>query len=214
MPAERMRHPVFARLFAWAVRRESREQRAHRRELVAGLAGGVVELGAGNGRNLALYGPEVTEVIAVEPEPYLRARAREAAAAARVPVRVIDGVAEALPVEDASCDAAVVSLVLCSVPDQARALAELHRVVRPGGELRFYEHVVARDPRLRRRQELLDATIWPRLGAGCHITRDTGVAIEAAGFTVERCRRLSVMPLRILAPVSPHLLGVARRGAA
>jgi SAM-dependent methyltransferase len=212
MAAEETRHPVFARLFAWSVRRESREQRAHRRELVAGLAGRVLELGAGNGRNLGLYGPAVTEVVAVEPEPYLRARAAEAAARAAVPVRVVDGVADALPAVDGSCDAAVVSLVLCSVPDQARALAELRRVLRPGGELRFYEHVVARDPRLRRRQELLDATVWPRLGGGCRITRDTGTAIEAAGFTIERCRRLSVMPLRILAPVAPHLLGVARCG--
>jgi SAM-dependent methyltransferase len=207
-----IRHPLFARLFAWGLRCESREQRAHRRELVAGLAGRVLELGAGNGRNFGLYGPEVTEVLAVEPEPYLRARAGEAAVGASVPVRVVDGVADVLPAPDGSCDAVVASLVLCSVPDQSRALAQAHRVLRPGGELRFYEHVVARDPRLRRRQELLDATIWPRLGGGCHTTRDTGAAIEAAGFTIERCRRLSVMPLRILAPVAPHLLGVARRG--
>src|SRR5207244_9958001 len=85
----------------------------------------------------------VTEVVAVEPESYLRDRAIEAAAAIPIRIAVVDGVADDLPLEDASFDAGVASLVLCSVPDQARALAELYRLIRPGGELRFYEHVVA-----------------------------------------------------------------------
>jgi SAM-dependent methyltransferase len=101
-------------------------------------------VGAGNGLNFAHYPPTVTEVVAIEPEPTLRAIAQQAAAGAPVPVTVRAGTADALALADGEMDAAVASLVLCSVPDQARALAELHRVLRPGAELRFYEHVIAR----------------------------------------------------------------------
>ena len=191
---------------------EGTEQVEHRRELLAGLAGRVVEVGAGNGLNLRHYPASVSEVVAVEPEPYLRARLREAAARAPAPVRVVDGLAEALPLDDASMDAGVVSLVLCSVPDQGRALAEIMRVVRAGGELRFYEHVGARDPRLARVQRAADV-IWPHLGGGCHPTRETVAAIEDAGFAIERCRRFSFRPCLLTAPVAPHVLGIARRPA-
>ena len=121
-------------------RRAQGRRRAPRRD-AAGLTGRVVEVGAGNGLNFGHYPATVTEVVAVEPEPYLRERAEEAARAAPVDVTVVVGLADALPAEDGAFDAAVASLVLCSVPDQAGALAELRRVVRPDGELRFYEHV-------------------------------------------------------------------------
>jgi ubiquinone/menaquinone biosynthesis C-methylase UbiE len=98
----------------------------------AGLTGRVVELGAGNALNFPHYPASVTEVVAVEPEDYLRALAEEAAAAAPITANVVDAVADHLPFADGSFDAAVASLVLYSIPDQARALAELHRVVRPG----------------------------------------------------------------------------------
>ncbi|MEA2467958.1 MAG: hypothetical protein QOJ57_2084, partial [Thermoleophilaceae bacterium] len=141
-------HPLFARLYALiSPKAEKAGVGDHRREMLDGLAGRVIELGAGNGLNFAQYPESVTEVVAVEPEPYLRSRADEAAAAAAVPVTVVEGTADRLPAADASFDAAVASLVLCSVPDQARALAELRRVLRPGGELRFYEHVIADTPR-------------------------------------------------------------------
>jgi ubiquinone/menaquinone biosynthesis C-methylase UbiE len=136
-------HPLFARAYSRMSTGESDEQVAHRRETLAGLSGRVLELGAGNGRNFAFYPPEVSEVVAVEPEPYMRERAHEAAAQATARVEVVDAVADALPFPDAGFDAAVASLVLCSVPDQPTALAELRRVIRPGGELRFYEHVHA-----------------------------------------------------------------------
>ena len=186
-------HPLFARLWAELARFVGTDDQ--RRELLAGLEGRVLELGPGEGRNFALYPKTVREVVAVEPEPYLRERAVSAAQAAEVPVTVVDGSAEELPVAAGSCDAAVVSLVLCSVPDQARALAALRRVLTVGGELRFYEHVVADRPVPAGLQRLLDRTgAWPRLGGGCHLARDTRAAIEQAGFRIEAIRRFSSGP--------------------
>lgn len=207
-----VRHPLFARLWARVLTRaEPAEMQAHRAELLAGLSGRVLELGAGCGTNFAHYPPAVTEVVAVEPEPYLREQARAAAAQAAVAVTVLDGVADALPVEDASCDAAVACLVLCSVPDQASALAELRRVLRPGGELRYYEHVRAPGPRLARTQELVDRAFWPRAFGGCHTARDTVAAIAAAGFDLQAHRDLQAAGVPSFAPVAPQALGIARR---
>lgn len=205
-------HPLFARIFHWLSRREEMAgQRELRREALAGVSGRVVELGAGNGLNFEQYPATVTEVIAVEPEPFLRQKAIEAAAATSAPVRVVEGVADALPIEDASCDAAVASLVLCTVPDQAVALAELRRVLRPRGELRFYEHVISQRPAFARFQRAADATLWPLVSGGCHSARDTLAAIERAGFAVEACRRLAFRPTPLVAPATPRILGVARR---
>ncbi len=189
--------------------RESAEQVGHRRDTLAGLRGRVVEIGAGNGRNFGFYPAGVSEVVAVEPEPYLRALAQQAATRAPVTVTVVDAVAGALPLEDASCDAAVACLVLCSVPDQAAALAELRRVLRPGGELRFYEHVHAERGPLRAVLSFADrSTLWPRLAGGCHAARDTLAAIEATGFCVEDVRRFRFSPGPPL-PAVPHILGRA-----
>ena len=111
--------------------------------MLAGVRGQVVEVGPGNGINFAHYPPDVAEFIAVEPEPYLRAQAQDVAATAPIPIRVVDGLADALGLATGSADAIVISGVLCSVPDQLAALAEFRRVLRPGGELRFYEHARA-----------------------------------------------------------------------
>jgi ubiquinone/menaquinone biosynthesis C-methylase UbiE len=153
----------------------------------------------------------VTQVIAIEPEPTLRAHATEAANSGARPIRVLAGVADELPLEDASVDSAVASLVLCSVPDQDRALAELHRVLRPGGELRFYEHVI---PNCQPKRALLTAVdrrgLWPRIAGGCHPARDTSAAIERAGFNVEHSERIMFAASRF-EPSIPFILGVARR---
>jgi SAM-dependent methyltransferase len=180
-----------------------------RSELLTGLRGRVIEVGAGDGRNFAHYPPEVSEVIAVEPEAYLRRLASVAAHAAEIPVAVVDGTAELLAHEDGSFDFAVSSLVLCSVTDQGLALAELHRVLAPGGELRFFEHVIAGRSVGRTVQRTLDDSgVWPHFGAGCHLARDTVGAIESAGFTVEQMRRFTSGPGALGVP---FVLGTARR---
>ena len=200
--AHAVRHPLFARLYAHVLARgEPAQMTAARRELLAGLRGRVLELGAGAGTNFAYYPDGVEEVVAVEPEPYLRRRAQDAAAAAPVPVTVVDGVADALPAADGSVDAAVACLVLCSVPDQATALAQLRRVVRPGGELRFLEHVRAPTPRMAALQRAVDRLFWPRLFGGCHTARDTVAAIERGGWALASCRRLALASAPVAAAV-------------
>lgn len=202
------RHPIFAR--AWAFMGPGAMAARDRDELVAGLSGRVLEVGCGDGLNFAHYPAGVEEVVGIEPEPHLRHRAEHRAAAhARPAIALRDATAEALPEPDAAFDAVVMCLVLCSVDDQARALAEARRVLRPGGQLRFYEHVAARGRAGTALQRALDRSgIWPCLGAGCHLTRDTESAIAAAGFAVESCRRFGVGP----GPVAvPHIAGVARR---
>jgi ubiquinone/menaquinone biosynthesis C-methylase UbiE len=208
---ERVHHPIAARLIERTMQSgEKRGQGEHRRRLLADLTGRVIELGAGSGTNFQYYPLTVTEVIAVEPEAYLRQVAQEAANAAPVHVSVIDGVSGNLPLEDASCDAGVASLVLCSVPDQERALAELFRVIRPGGELHFYEHVVADKPLEAGFQRFADATFWPLVAGGCHRSRNTLAEIERAGFLIETCDRFPFSPAALLPP-DPHVLGIARR---
>jgi ubiquinone/menaquinone biosynthesis C-methylase UbiE len=204
--------PRFARGYpAAAERADARGGAEHRRLLLEGLAGRVIELGAGSGRNFAHYPETVTEVVAIEPEPTLRERAAEAARDAPVPITVRAGTADALPFEDEEMDAAVASLVLCSVPDQPRALAELRRVTRPGGELRFYEHVIATTQPKRAILQFADRSgIWPALGGGCHPARDTGAAIARAGFTIERQQRFDFRA-EPLEPRVPYILGIARR---
>jgi ubiquinone/menaquinone biosynthesis C-methylase UbiE len=205
-------NPFFVRFYR-RTRRSAvkRGENEHRRRALEGLTGRVVELGAGDGANFSLYPTTVTEVVAVEPEPRFREQAEEAARSAAVPVRVLPGTAEALPLEDDSVDAVLASLVLCTVPDQAAALAEARRVIRPGGELRFYEHVHADRQPLRAVLEVADRSrIWPTIGGGCHPTRDTLGAIKAAGFTIERCEQFPFSPSPVI-PKIPHILGVARR---
>ena len=185
-------------------------QADHRRRLLEGLSGRVVELGAGDGVNFPFYPETVTEVLAIEPENRLRAQAEERALATMPRVRVVPGWSDDLPANDGEFDAAVASLVLCSVPDQARALSELFRVVRPGGELRFYEHVRANSPGHARVQRIVEP-VWHRVGGGCHPSRDTTAAIERSGFVIEECERFSFAPSLLARVGAPHIIGVARR---
>jgi ubiquinone/menaquinone biosynthesis C-methylase UbiE len=211
-PSPEVSHPVFARLYArMAPAMERAGAAGFRQRLLAGVAGRVLEVGAGPGVMFGHYPPAVTEVLAVEPEAHLRALAEEAARGAPVPVTVVDGVAGRLPAADGAFDAVVASLVLCSVPDQATALAEVRRVLRPGGRLHFWEHVRADGGPLARVQDLLDRTVWPALAGGCHAGRDTTAAIEAAGLTIERLERFRFPDARVPMPTAPQVLGTAVR---
>jgi len=206
---EEVRHPFFARLYIWMSKGRDPEEK-YRRRLLAGAQGRVIEVGAGNGLNFAHYPPEVTEVVAIEPEPRLREEAIKAARNASVAIEVKDGVAGTLPAEDGSFDTAVASLVLCSVPDQVKALAEISRVIKPDGNLHFYEHVIAREAGPVRFMRFADATFWPHLAGGCHMSRDTTSAIEAAGFEIDEIDRFPFSPARFV-PSLPHVLGRASR---
>ncbi|MFC7219278.1 class I SAM-dependent methyltransferase [Streptomyces polyrhachis] len=206
-------HPVFARYYT-KVAGPALQQAgidAHRRRLLTGLTGEVVEVGAGDGLNFPHYPPEVTRLVAVEPEPTLRALAEERARSTAVPVETIAARAEQLPFPDGSFDAAVVCLTLCSITDPQGALAELHRVLRPGGQLRFFEHVRADSAAMWRVQRALDATLWPRLMGGCHTARDTHTAITAAGFTPTAVDRFAFPETRFPSPAATHILGTAVR---
>jgi ubiquinone/menaquinone biosynthesis C-methylase UbiE len=212
MADERVSHPIFARFFDRFVGRDKdRGEEDLRRELLVGLRGRVAEVGAGNGINFEHYPKTVDELVAIEPEPHLRAAAARAAGDALVPTTVVDGVADALPLEPRSVRAVVVAGVLCSVPDQTAALAEFRRVLQPAGELRFYEHVRSRRPGFARFQDRVDL-VWPVLMGGCHPNRDTAGAIEAAGFRLERCRAFGFPAHARLYPVMPRILGIARPG--
>jgi ubiquinone/menaquinone biosynthesis C-methylase UbiE len=189
---------------------ERRGAAEHRQTLLANIDGRVIEVGPGHGLNFAYYPSSVTQVVAVEPEPHLRELAQRAAQHAAVAVDVKAGTAEGLPADDGEFDVAVASLVLCSVPDQDVALREIGRVLRPGGALRFYEHVVAHQPAMARAQRIADATIYPLLAGGCHCARDTATAIERAGFEIERLELIAFKLSPLLPPV-PHILGAARR---
>ncbi len=213
-PEDRL--PIDHRWFARFQTRESEKAEAkggaeHRRRMLAGLAGRVLEVGAGSGITFRHYPPTVRQVLAVEPEPRLRRTAERIAVAAPVPVAVVAARAERLPVPDGSLDAVVVAGVLCSVPDPTRTLAELARVLRAGGELRFYEHVVSRHRALASLQAGLDALVWPRLFGGCHTTRDTEAGIRDAGFDLAWIDRVSFRPTLLSVPVAPRIIGSARR---
>jgi ubiquinone/menaquinone biosynthesis C-methylase UbiE len=205
---EQFQHPRFARFYERiSAESEQRGTAEQRNRALAGLTGRVIELGAGNGLNFAHYPATVIDVVAVEPEDRLRALAEQAAQHSTVPVRVVAAHADNLPFDDGFFDAAIASLVLCSVPDPRGALTELRRVLAPAGELRFFEHVRSTKP-LRGLMQDLVTPLWSRLGGGCHLNRDTAADIRAAGFTIEELDRVVYAPIRF-APPQTHILGRA-----
>jgi ubiquinone/menaquinone biosynthesis C-methylase UbiE len=203
-------HPRFARMYERiSAESERRGTAEHRDRTLAGLSGHVIEVGSGNGLNFPRYPVTVTEVVAVEPENALRALAESAAASAPVPVTVVAGHGDALPFDDASFDAAVVTLVLCSVPKPDHFLAEVRRVLKPAGQLRFFEHVRSSRKLLGVLQDVITPS-WSAIGGGCHLNRDSRAAIEAAGFEVDELDRFSYRPLKF-APAQAHILGRAHK---
>jgi ubiquinone/menaquinone biosynthesis C-methylase UbiE len=197
---------VYARCYDFFMDRIDRDGAAeHRQRLVEEAGGEVLEIGAGTGKNLPLY-RAAERVVALDPDPGMRARAHEAAREARVPVEVVEGDAVALPFGDASFDTVVFSLVLCTIPDMERALSEARRVLRPGGTLRFYEHVRAADPHLARWQDRLERP-WGWIGRGCHPNRDTPTAVAEAGFGVLSLEEFDFPAVPSI--VRPHVIGIA-----
>ena len=206
--------PRQSRFAGYLERREQRRPdpvaRELRRRLLAGLRGRVLEVGSGDGRSFEHYPDTVTQLLAVEPDPTARAAATERARTAPFTIETVDGVADALPAADRSFDAAVVMGVLCSVPDPAAALMEVRRVLVPGGELRFWEHVRSRNVLFRGAQRAVDALFWTSALGGCRTTRDTEAAIRAAGFEpVELVRGFHSSSLATITS-APYVLGVAR----
>ena len=159
--------------------------RRRRRELLSAAAGRVLEVGVGTGLNLPLYpAGRVTEIVATDPNPNMLWQARARAALLRVPVQLLQASAEALPFRDQGFDTVVATLVFCSVDDPDRGLAEIRRVLRPGGRLLMLEHV--RSPH--RIASALQGFVTPmtvRLAGGCHHDRDTVGAVRQAGFQIE-----------------------------
>ncbi|MGW3988704.1 class I SAM-dependent methyltransferase [Streptomyces sp. NPDC004830] len=215
VPRDAVHHPLFARCYARvSVRAETGMGMGRVRErLLGGLSGRVIEIGAGNGLNFAHYPGTVAEVVAIEPERRLRRLAVEAALRAEVPVDVVPGAAEALPVKSEGFDAAVVSLVLCSVRDVPRALGELRRVLRPGGELRFLEHGRGGGRAMVCAQHALDRTVWPLVSGGCHVAREPVRALREAGFELGPYRQLLMPEQGPVLPTSYCVLGTAWRPA-
>jgi ubiquinone/menaquinone biosynthesis C-methylase UbiE len=208
MRPEPVNHPLFARFYTRFSAAMEKDLGPSRRRLTAGLTGRVLEVGSGNGMNFRHYPDSVAEVVAVEPEPYLRARAVEAAAEAAAPVNVVNGDATALEFGDDSFDTVIFCLVLCSVADPAAALNEARRVLTPDGTVRFLEHVAAPRPAKAKFQRFLDSSgIWPRIAGGCTCGRDTVTTIARSGFRVEELAGVTVGPA--WGHTNPHVIGHA-----
>lgn len=213
-PVRRAYDATYGRLFATFYDRMLAKAEAGplgegRAEIVGAASGRTLELGAGTGLNLAHYGDAVTELVLTEPFGPMAARLRDRLAASDTPGReasVIEAPAEALPFEDDSFDSVVATLVLCTVTDQKAALAEIARVLRPGGRLHFFEHVRAETSGRARAQNLLHGP-WYAIGHGCHCNRDTAATLERSPLGIERLERGEISELGPL--VKPVIRGSA-----
>jgi ubiquinone/menaquinone biosynthesis C-methylase UbiE len=184
--------------------------RGRRETLVSRVTGHVLEVGGGTGANLPFYGAGVEELVITEPEEPMARRLERKLAGYSLPARVVLAPAEELPIEDASFDFVVSTLVLCTVDDPARALGEIYRVLKPGGQLVFLEHVRSDGFRLARWQDRLHG-VQVRVGHGCHCNRRTLENIERAGFSIaelEHDRMRDMPPI-----VRPLIAGLARASA-
>ncbi|WP_460358725.1 class I SAM-dependent methyltransferase [Mycobacterium sp. ZZG] len=207
--SETVDNPFFARLWTALASREPESLRAMRRANLAGLSGRVLEVGAGTGSNFAFYPDTVTEVVAVEPERRLAAVAQQAAVRATVPIVVSTDVVERFA-DAEPFNAVVCSLVLCSVDDPEAVVAQLFSMLRPGGQLRYLEHVAGTGARARL-QRVADATLWPRLLGNCHTHRHTEDTIVGAGFRVDGAKREWAFPKWVPTPAAEFAIGVAVR---
>jgi ubiquinone/menaquinone biosynthesis C-methylase UbiE len=173
---------VLPRLLHLAMRQEA--LLPFRRRVISAAEGRVLEVGIGSGLNLPLYGPAVCTVIGLEPSPELLRMAGDRAAAAPVPVELLEASAEAVPLDAASIDTVVMTWTLCTIPNAHCALGELRRVLKPGGSLLFVEHGRAPEPGVARWQDRLDP-LWHRVAGGCHLNRKIDSLISANDFRID-----------------------------
>jgi ubiquinone/menaquinone biosynthesis C-methylase UbiE len=174
------------RIVPWLTHLSMRQEQLlpYRQQVVGAAEGRVLEIGVGSGLNLPLYRGLVSSVIGLEPSPELLSMARSRASAATVPVSLLDASAEAIPLDAGSIDTVVTTWTLCTIPDASRALAEMRRVLKPGGALLFVEHGRAPEPRVARWQDRLDP-LWSHLAGGCHLNRKMDDLLTQAGFRIE-----------------------------
>jgi ubiquinone/menaquinone biosynthesis C-methylase UbiE len=175
------------RVLPWLVHLSMGQRRLvpYRNRVVSNATGRVLEVGIGSGLNLPFYGNKVAEIIGLEPSPKLLGMAKKAAQKSQTPLRLVEGTAEAIPIENQSVDAVVTTWTMCSIPEIQSALQEMRRVLRPGGRLLFVEHGRAPEARVRWWQDHL-TPVWKRLSGGCHLNRAIEELIENAGFRMER----------------------------
>ena len=206
-------HPVFTRTYEVIAALGERAGLGDLRgRVLAEARGRLLIVGLGPGHDLGHLPEGVTTVVALEPSASMReaARPRVRALTGRgVDIEVLDAPAESIPLPDASVDAVLVAYVLCSVQDPRAALAEIRRVLRPGGTLHVLEHVRARPGSWLHGIQRLVSPWWPRCAGGCRVDRDTGALLEESGFDVSDVRATNLVTLP---PVAPTLVGVARRG--
>src|SRR5450432_1714732 len=163
----------------------NRELSAYRERVVSQAHGRVLEIGIGSGLNLPLYGSRVDAILGLDPAARLIAMARNAANRSKIPVTLITGSAQAIPMDRGSIDTLVTTWTLCSIPDVGAALQDMRRVLKPGGQLLFVEHGSAPEENVRRWQNRL-TPVWKRIGGGCHLNRPIRTFIEDAGFRILR----------------------------
>jgi ubiquinone/menaquinone biosynthesis C-methylase UbiE len=204
-------HKWFASIYdKMLASQEKRYLGALREEMLKDLSGRILEIGAGTGANFRHY-PGGVKVVATEPDPYMLQRARKRAEEAAADIELQQIAAEKLPFPDASFDYVVDSLVLCSVKDPRNVLAEIKRVLKPGGELRVYEHVRYENPIGALSQDII-SPLWQWFAAGCHPNRPTERYLREAGFELSDVRiRKELPPVPPMVFTRPHLQAVATR---
>ncbi|HWX79444.1 MAG TPA: class I SAM-dependent methyltransferase [Steroidobacteraceae bacterium] len=163
----------------------NRELLPYRERVLSSARGRVLEIGIGSGLNLPFYGPQVEEILGLDPVPRLIAMAQVAAGRSKTRVTFITGSAEAIPIDEHSLDTVVTTWTLCSIPNAVGALREMRRVLKPGGQLLFVEHGLAPEENIQKWQNRL-TPLWKRIGGGCHLNRPIGALIESAGFAIRR----------------------------
>jgi ubiquinone/menaquinone biosynthesis C-methylase UbiE len=175
------------RILPYLVDKAMRQERLamYRQHLVSAAEGDVLEVGVGSGLNLPHYGEKATRIIGLDPSAKLLSMAERARKPVSLPVDLLKGSAEAIPLDAKSVDTVVTTWTLCSIPDVMRALSEMRRVLRPSGRLLFVEHGRSPDPNVRRWQDRL-TPLWRRIGGGCHLNRAISQLIEESGFRIER----------------------------